>query len=422
MPEPRHGLVLVTNSYPFAQGEEFLESEIEALAQHFDRVVVLASQVPEGAQQTRQLPAGVLARRIGRPRPAGVRAMLPVMARGAVGFARRKGDGLAMHPGKAAVDLQFEGRARLALSGFRAVRDELGLDLVDDLIIYSYWLHVPARVALMVADDLALTLPQVPVRRLVSRGHRFDFDEPNAPQQRITFRDEVMGRFDAIHPVSDVGTAYLQQRFPTAAHKVSTRRLGTRDPGEPAQASRAPFHVVTCSRVLPLKRLDRVAPVLKLVGDELGQPVRWTHVGGGEGLDALGRQARALLGEDAVELCGHVANTELAELYRRLRPSVFLNLSTVEGVPVSIMETLALAIPAVATDVGGTSEIVHDGRNGFLVPGDFTDRQVADVLLKVARMGETAYARLCDQARAVWREGFDRDVVYPAFAAELLQD
>lgn len=45
---------------------------------------------------------------------------------------------------------------------------------------------------------------------------------------------------------------------------------------------------------------------------------------------------------------------------------VFINLSTNEGVPVSIMEAISFDIPIVATDVGGTSEIVTD-ETGILV-------------------------------------------------------
>ena len=51
----------------------------------------------------------------------------------------------------------------------------------------------------------------------------------------------------------------------------------------------------------------------------------------------------------------------------------FLLSSTVEGLPLALLEAASSAVPRVATDVGGVSEIVVDGRTGFLVPaGDPT--------------------------------------------------
>jgi glycosyltransferase involved in cell wall biosynthesis len=51
----------------------------------------------------------------------------------------------------------------------------------------------------------------------------------------------------------------------------------------------------------------------------------------------------------------------------------FVLSSAWEGMPNVVMEALAAAVPVVATQVGGVSELVHEGRSGFLVPaGDPT--------------------------------------------------
>ena len=47
---------LLTNVFPYAKGEEFLENEIGHLAAGFDRVVIVATQTPPDATQTRQVP------------------------------------------------------------------------------------------------------------------------------------------------------------------------------------------------------------------------------------------------------------------------------------------------------------------------------------------------------------------------------
>lgn len=50
---------------------------------------------------------------------------------------------------------------------------------------------------------------------------------------------------------------------------------------------------------------------------------------------------------------------------------LFINPSTVEGLPLAVMEAMLLGVPVVATSAGGVPTLVHDGSTGLLVePGD----------------------------------------------------
>jgi glycosyltransferase involved in cell wall biosynthesis len=61
---------------------------------------------------------------------------------------------------------------------------------------------------------------------------------------------------------------------------------------------------------------------------------------------------------------------------------VFVLASHWEGLPVAVMEALALGLPVVATDVGGVSEVVEHGREGLLVPHD-RPSELASALIDV---------------------------------------
>lgn len=53
---------------------------------------------------------------------------------------------------------------------------------------------------------------------------------------------------------------------------------------------------------------------------------------------------------------------------------IFVNPSYAEGLPTSVLEAGALGLPIIATDVGGTNEIVTNGVSGFLIkPHDVND-------------------------------------------------
>jgi glycosyltransferase involved in cell wall biosynthesis len=53
-----------------------------------------------------------------------------------------------------------------------------------------------------------------------------------------------------------------------------------------------------------------------------------------------------------------------------------------ESAPNFVMEAMARAVPVVATAVGGTAELVDDGRTGLLVPADNPQR-LADAISKL---------------------------------------
>jgi glycosyltransferase involved in cell wall biosynthesis len=68
---------------------------------------------------------------------------------------------------------------------------------------------------------------------------------------------------------------------------------------------------------------------------------------------------------------------------------VFVNASRAEGLSNSVLEALAVGMPVVATDIGGTREIVQHGHTGLLVPaGDAST--LADAILRAMSDGATS--------------------------------
>jgi glycosyltransferase involved in cell wall biosynthesis len=62
---------------------------------------------------------------------------------------------------------------------------------------------------------------------------------------------------------------------------------------------------------------------------------------------------------------------------------VFCLPSETEGMPMTVLEAMAAALPVVASDVGGISEIVRDGQTGLLVP-PHAARELEAALLRLA--------------------------------------
>jgi glycosyltransferase involved in cell wall biosynthesis len=112
-------------------------------------------------------------------------------------------------------------------------------------------------------------------------------------------------------------------------------------------------------RLEPEKRFD----LLLKAAAQISPVPRIVLIGEGSYRDALLRQASAL---------GIAGQLTLAGLRRDVRDvlsafDVFVQCSDTEGVPNAVLEAMATEVPVVATDVGGTSEVVEHGVDGLLV-------------------------------------------------------
>lgn len=79
---------------------------------------------------------------------------------------------------------------------------------------------------------------------------------------------------------------------------------------------------------------------------------------------ALAETARHLGVGDICRFLGHVS--DIGVLHQAL--DVFVQASEREGAPNAVLEAMAMETPVVATDVGGTGQLVEHDRHGLLVP------------------------------------------------------
>lgn len=124
--------------------------------------------------------------------------------------------------------------------------------------------------------------------------------------------------------------------------------------------------VLLCvSPVLPHKNLDALVEVFAGIG---GDPVLVIAGHPGRGRAALQAHLERLGLGDRVRLLGPVSRQEVLDLFAAVDATVLS--SSWENFPHSIVESLVVGTPVIATRVGGVPEVVVDGTNGLLVPAD----------------------------------------------------
>jgi glycosyltransferase involved in cell wall biosynthesis len=97
-----------------------------------------------------------------------------------------------------------------------------------------------------------------------------------------------------------------------------------------------------------------------------GIPLKLRLCGDGPQADELRAQVKSLGLSEHVEFLGAVDHdTALREM---AAATLFVNPSWTEGLPTTVLEAAAIGCTVVATDVGGTAEIVENGVTGWLVP------------------------------------------------------
>lgn len=139
--------------------------------------------------------------------------------------------------------------------------------------------------------------------------------------------------------------------------KVTVIYNGVRSPDRFQKVRRESLNVVCIARLHPAKGIDTILNAAPYVGDNIT-----VHIVGDGPLD---QEYRNFISEHKIN------NVVLHGFQSDVKPylqmaDIFLLSSNWEGLPIAIVEAMAYKLPVVATNVGGISEIIHDGRGGRL--------------------------------------------------------
>jgi colanic acid/amylovoran biosynthesis glycosyltransferase len=187
--------------------------------------------------------------------------------------------------------------------------------------------------------------------------------------------------------ISDYTRSQLMRiAHPRDWEKLHVVRCGIDSGGfsqRPPRPVAKPPRVLMVARLSPEKGHLVLLEAVKLLGDR-GRRVELDLIGPGDYADELRALAASFGIADRVHFLGACSPSEINQ---QLRASdVFCLPSFAEGLPVALMEAMAVGVPVVTTYISGIPELVIDGWTGMVVPAGRAD------------MLASAIERLCDDS------------------------
>ena len=399
-------LQLFTDTFPYGYGEPFLKDELPVLAQNFEKIVIHPLHWEEGP--LRPLPEGVV---LGETLlDFSPNDRMKLLWKGlfntaplSLGEYFRTSSYLSKSKTKVFLSYWL-----LKRSLWKSARDFVNTTDKTQEICYFYW-----------GDKTVQLWPAIkrwaPDYVGVVRLHGSDlFEEVKG---FLPYRKEYLSAADLLVTVSQAGATYLKERYPYIdPQKIQCFPLGFSNttPYRNRMNREGIFEIVSCSNVVPLKRVELIAKALdkiqiaKLTEGKFHK-IRWTHFGGGSMMHKLQRQVLMLQDSDLeVILAGRKERADILNYYDQYPVDLFINVSSSEGVPVSIMEAMSFGIPVIATAVGGTPELVSDAC-GKIIPPQINEHDLKGYIEDFILQSFEKRSELSACAYQVWKKNWDAE-------------
>lgn len=400
-------LVLYTFEFPFGSLESYLETEINYLSEAFEEILIIPTELIAGNSRQRiKLPKNCFA----KPIDVKVSKIGKVLA--VFYFFHPlfwKEFKIIKNVYKTKLNTGIV--STILISLYRATKIKKHSESIvlntppsTKLFFYSYWCNDCAL-------NLALLQKKYPAITCFSRLHRWDLYFEQNKLNYLPFRHYIADNLKAVFSISENGKYYCKEIWKiNDPDKIKISGLGVISQSK-VEVGRE-FILVSCSNVVPTKRIDLIIDALRKLND---LTIRWVHFGDGSEMEEMKKLAEKYLNKNIrCEWKGWVANTEVLKWYAANHPSLLINVSSSEGIPVSIMEAMSFGIPVIATDVGGSREIVNQ-ENGLLLPSDPTIDEVAAAIKTFFYLTKEQKRIKAENAWSTWNEKYNSEKNYTSF-------
>ena len=234
---------------------------------------------------------------------------------------------------------------------------------------------------------------------------------------------QLFRRGDLMLPISDLWAGRLQ-KMGCPREKIAVSRMGvdmTRFSPRPVKPPATPLEIISVARLTEKKGLHVAIEACRQLKEQ-GVAFRYRILG----IGPWERRLRTLIEqyqlEDMVEMPGfkpsHEVKAMLDDADVFLLPSVTGADGDMEGIPVALMEAMAVGIPVVSTLHSGIPELVEADKSGWLVPENDA-RALAQRLAAFSQLDADKLAPVVKRAREKVEHDFNQQVINRELASLL---
>ena len=406
-------LVLITSQFPFGKGESFIGSEFAILSKSFDKILIIAQNV--SGERTRNTSGNVTIYRYDPSTSFLGFLYLPLLFltnartiynlfQEETGFRRIAGNYLTI---KNLLNLLKKIVKAVQLRDFLS-KKLMKEGINESIVFYSYWLKTGAHAISMLKYKDSIK---------IARAHGSDIYEEKTQSGYLPLLKFSALNLNAIFFVSKHGKEYFEEKIKMGSPHFSVSYLGvTKSDIEITKTNLSDkFVVVSCSNMVPLKRIDLIINALGIVKSE--KEIEWLHFGDGilkNELEEIALNNLKSSDGKTYSFMGYYPNEELLKYYNNNKVDLFINTSSTEGVPVSIMEAQSYGIPVIATDTGGVKELVTEG-TGSLLPVNFNPDDLAKLIEHYSKLTKEESDVIRANAMRNWNSNFNAVSNYKDF-------
>jgi len=389
-------LVLLTNSFPYGNNETFIENEILFLSKKFDRIIIICQNITDN--KVRKTPTNVHIERMNTSISAFKKIsalsflMRPIILKEFVFIKKSLKTNISKHKIKTMFSSLL--KANTINKFIDNISTKYNLN-PDRTILYSYWM-----------DECALALSLNSNTKKLCRVHGWDLYFERHPENYLPFRKQILENIECFS-ISKKGKNYLEQKI--GVKDIKTSYLGTPKLKREILNNQQKL-IVSCSHLISLKR---VSLIIDSIATCKTKNIKWIHFGEGELINKLEEKARKR--NINFEFKGYVDNHKVLDFFQNNSIDLFINLSKTEGIPVSIMEAYSCGIPAIATNVGATAELVNI-QNGIILSKNPTKEDVAKAIDEYLNSSVEKINQKRDIAFKTWETKFNAEINYKEFA------
>lgn len=402
-------VILITSQFPYAGGEQFLETEVKYY-HNVELTIVPKSKTGD----IRDIPKNIIVDDF---------LVKNTLAKSQITYLLKSLKNKLFYKELFSESFFSSKKIKIFLSSiyryqmYYEILDRYFFEFKDtkNITVYTYW-----------NDEITYALQSLKDKyhyRLVSRIHRGDLYKEVKPFSYMPLKKHFTGNIDTLYSITQSANSYLEDIYGFDKKNIKLSRLGVDNRQIITKSSEIKsLNIVSCSFLTEVKQVDKIIRSLKIIATQMEKiSFNWTHIGDGVLYDELvvfAKNELDSLKNIKYNFVGNYKNKQVYDFYAQHRIDVFLNVSLSEGVPVSIMEAMSCHIPIVAPNIGGIKDMLVDGTNGFLLSSECL---VDEIVFSLKDISFFKKKEVREKSYEIFLEKYDANENYVEFIQDIIK-